>query len=313
MTYKMSVATATFEGEVNTTNPIMNVQEKINMLGYKHQEWANKHPFLNAALLTTAGIALVSAMQVAPSAEQMGDIFSNFQNGLDNLGPQPVHAAGLSSEVLQQATPEPCHIVIPEGGTLSETLYDFLSNQGITDPSDKKEVLNTVIANNSQHPNPNLVHPGDTFNVPAQYCDYSVAVTPQEVMNSCNLPDSVVVEKGETFFSTVRAAIKRVGVSDPNEIDRLYNQIISHNRGNIPNPSSIPANTVVNIPDLNCNFDTAVNKAYTGTMAAPEGRPMSEDGKYLLTSFIIAMAGAAFAFGRKIFRGKGNAANSSRF
>lgn len=253
--------------EIRTPKFIAQTKSALEKTSYKYLTWSYEHPLANALLKTAGGLALVGALQVMPSPNEIAAGFRNMSQGvgnlLDNLGPQPVNAASL----IDATEPPPCtipsEITISPNSSISAELWPSFEASGLTTDEAKLRALDVVL----EHIDPSgtrdldIVHTGDTFSIPnQQLCEMagsqlkqgnmamSEAMITTPLPEVCSLTQPLTVAEGGTFWSTVVDALKANGVSEE-QIGEYYTDFIVANP-QIENIGDIPAGTTINIPDF---------------------------------------------------------------
>jgi LPXTG-motif cell wall-anchored protein len=74
----------------------------------------------------------------------------------------------------------------------------------------------------------------------------------QTAPDLCGMPDTLTVHAGDTFWSTVRDALRAHGITDHAQLNIEYSKIVESNRSNIPDPSHIASGTVIQISHEGC-------------------------------------------------------------
>jgi hypothetical protein len=256
---------------------LIRLENKINFFAIDCLNWQAQHPTLNALTKIAGGLLLVAALKATPSSLDFTDQAQHFTQGLgdffNNLQPHVVSAGDLHEQFSQTLPPEcgmPDTLTVHSGDTFSGTVRGAIVDSGVTGSDNIKDIYNQIVSNNATNiPDPTHIHAGTIVNIPDfQSCDAVQEINPAEVIQNsvnagsvdagetskildqamCEMPDTVRVDSGQTFFSTVRNAIKDQGITDPTQIKTLYDKIVAHNVLNIPDPAHIGAGTVVNIP-----------------------------------------------------------------
>jgi len=309
---------------------LIRLENNINFIAIDYLNWQAKHPMLNALTKIAGGLILVAALKATPSSLDFTDQAQHLTQGIgdffNNLQPHAVSAGALHEQFSQAIPPEcgmPDTLTVHSGDTFYGTVRGAILESGVTKSDDIKEIYNQIVSNNAVNiPDPTHIRAGTIVNIPDfQGCDAVQEINPAEVIQNsvnagsveagnvskildqaiCEMPDTLTVESGKTFFSTVRDAIKDQGITDPTQIKTLYDKIVAHNALNIPDPAHIGAGTIVNIPTLTgCEnaqtivqdgIQTLTDQTAVGTGLENETTPTSTDNNGLGAMGVIAAIG----------------------